>query len=211
MRRTLAAFASLALAAGTIALATPAQSAPVTPNCTTNSLTALTGDSQTFSITLAGGCADVMWGNPDALSLSDIVVAVNGTPFNPNTYPAGGLSSNDTVTMVYSGTATGELTISFEDNGGNNVASFDVRVGGGGSNSGSSDTSGSAPAPVMQQFGLPASGKCEDGYSDSMNWSGVGNGGWGISWAQWVNGGTGGAVCTRTVMYDTSTAKWTVN
>jgi len=63
----------------------------------------------------------------------------------------------------------------------------------------------------MQQFGLPASGNCEDGATEAMNWSGIPSGGWGISWAQWMNDGAGGAVCTRTVMYDTSTAKWTVN
>jgi len=44
-----------------------------------------------------------------------------------------------------------------------------------------------------------------------MNWSGIGTDGWGISWAQWMNEGVGGAVCTRTVMYDTAAAKWVVN
>jgi hypothetical protein len=71
--------------------------------------------------------------------------------------------------------------------------------------------SGVGPTPVIQQFGLPASGDCEDGVTEAMNWSGIGMDGWGISWAQWVNEGAGGAVCTRTVMYDTSTAKWVVN
>ncbi len=82
---------------------------------------------------------------------------------------------------------------------------------GGGDQSGSSDGGGSAPASVIQQFGLPASGNCEDGATEDMNWSGIGTDGWGISWAQWANDGAGGAVCTRTVMYDTSTAKWVVN
>jgi len=70
--------------------------------------------------------------------------------------------------------------------------------------------SGLGPMPVIQQFGLPASGNCEDGATEAMNWSGIGMDGWGISWAQWMNEGAGGAVCTRTVVYDTSTAKWTV-
>jgi len=77
--------------------------------------------------------------------------------------------------------------------------------------SGSSGTVVTAPASEIQQFGMPASGNCEDGVTEEMNWSGVGMDGWGISWAQWANDGAGGAVCTRTVMYDTSTAKWTVS
>jgi hypothetical protein len=76
--------------------------------------------------------------------------------------------------------------------------------------SGSSEGS-SAPIPVIQQFGLPASGKCEDGATEAMNLAGVGNGGWGISWAQWANERLGGSVCTRTLMYDTNLAKWIVN
>jgi len=76
--------------------------------------------------------------------------------------------------------------------------------------SGSTDTSG-APAPVIQQFGLPSSGNCEDGASDALNLAGVSSGGWGISWAQWMNDQRGGAVCSRTLMYDTNLAKWIVN
>jgi len=71
--------------------------------------------------------------------------------------------------------------------------------------------SGLGPMSVIQQFGLPASGNCEEGVTEAMNWSGIGLDGWGISWAQWANDGAGGAVCTRTVMYDTSSAKWVVN
>ena len=80
-----------------------------------------------------------------------------------------------------------------------------VSIGSGGGGSGSS------PASEIQQFGLPTSGNCEDGVTEAMNWSGIGMDGWGISWAQWMNAGAGGAVCTRTVVYDTSTAKWTVS
>jgi len=75
-----------------------------------------------------------------------------------------------------------------------------------------SDSSNSAsPLPVMQQFGVPSSGNCEEGASDEMNLSGVSGGGWGISWAQWLNGQLGDAVCTRSLMYDPSQAKWVVN
>lgn len=78
--------------------------------------------------------------------------------------------------------------------------------GGGGASSGA----GSAPAPVVQEFGLPASGTCDAAASEDLNWAGVASGGWGVSWAQWMNGGTGGPVCTRTLFYDTTAASWAV-
>lgn len=43
-----------------------------------------------------------------------------------------------------------------------------------------------------------------------MNWAGVESGGWGKSWAQWMNDGAGGAVCTRTLIYNPARARWMV-
>ena len=76
--------------------------------------------------------------------------------------------------------------------------------GGGGS---SSVSTGAAPIP--QQFGLPASGTCDEAAPADLNWAGVPSGSWGISWAQWMNDGNGGAVCTRTLNYVGT--GWTVN
>jgi hypothetical protein len=67
----------------------------------------------------------------------------------------------------------------------------------------------SAP-PVLQQFGKPASAPCDAAAPATLNWGGAGSGGWGESWAQWMNGGLGGAVCTRTLVYNTTQAKWVV-
>lgn len=76
----------------------------------------------------------------------------------------------------------------------------------------SSDASGSsAPAPVIQQFGLPFTGTCDEAQPEGLNLSGVASGGWSQSWAQWMNGGTGGAVCTRTLNYSTARSSWVVN
>jgi len=74
------------------------------------------------------------------------------------------------------------------------------------------DTSGSGatPPPVLQQFGMPSSGTCDASAPVMLNWGGVGSGGWGSSWAQWVNGGKGGAVCTRTLVYSNSASRWIV-
>lgn len=62
----------------------------------------------------------------------------------------------------------------------------------------------------MQQFGLPASGTCDAAAPAELNWAGVSSGGWGISWAQWMNNGAGGVVCSRTLVYDSGSAGWVV-
>ena len=69
---------------------------------------------------------------------------------------------------------------------------------------------GEAPPPVLQQFGRPASGTCADAAPITLNWGGTGSGGRGESWAQWINSGRGGAVCTRTLVYSTSQSRWIV-
>ena len=50
------------------------------------------------------------------------------------------------------------------------------------------------PAPVLEAVGK--SGECD-----------VANG-WTASWQQWLGGGTGGAVCTRTLIYSNANAGW---
>ena len=86
--------------------------------------------------------------------------------------------------------------------------SLTVAINGGGG--GAPAEGASAPAPVVQEFGLPASGTCDAAASNDLNWAGVASGGWSISWAEWMNGGQGGAVCTRTLFYDTNAAAWAV-
>lgn len=57
-----------------------------------------------------------------------------------------------------------------------------------------------SPAPIVQQVGAPR-GTC-DGVDDAGLSYGTGvRGGWSPSWAQWVNDGRGGAVCTRTLQW----------
>jgi len=70
--------------------------------------------------------------------------------------------------------------------------------------------SGPTPPPVMQQFGMPASGTCDAAAPIVLNWGGAGSGGWGNSWAEWMNGGRGGAVCTRTLVYSNDLGHWIV-
>ena len=76
--------------------------------------------------------------------------------------------------------------------------------------SSSSSVPATGPADVTQQFGRPIADTCNDAAPESMNWSGVSSSGWGESWAQWINGGSGGPVCTRTLVYSTAQSKWIV-
>lgn len=82
---------------------------------------------------------------------------------------------------------------------------------GDGGNSGGTGSPSAAPGPHIQQFGVPESGTCDEAASDDLNWSGVESGGWGESWAQWINDGEGGFVCTRTLVYNTSQGAWEVD
>lgn len=70
------------------------------------------------------------------------------------------------------------------------------------------------PTAPLQQFGRSESQDCSTTtIPDSVLLPGVGEDqrrdGWGMSWAQWPNGGTGGFVCTRQP-YFTNTGRWSV-
>lgn len=84
------------------------------------------------------------------------------------------------------------------------LATITVGSGGGGT------VGDSVPSPVTQQFGLPSMGTCGEVAPISLNWGGASGAGWGNSWAQWVNGGRGGAVCTRTLIYSNALGHWIV-
>lgn len=75
--------------------------------------------------------------------------------------------------------------------------------------------SSSSPAPVLQQFELGVSNSrataaCNSSASTSLNWGGSSSGSWGDSWAEWANGGKGGPVCTRTLVYSNALGHWIV-
>jgi len=60
----------------------------------------------------------------------------------------------------------------------------------------------------LQQVGRGAGSDCSDIHSVDLNWGQNIVGGWGLSWAQWVNGGNGGAVCTRMIYFNSSNQMW---
>ncbi|MBM3670469.1 MAG: hypothetical protein FJW97_10780 [Actinobacteria bacterium] len=98
------------------------------------------------------------------------------------------------------------LFVAVSASGTNNRVMTSGTFGGGGA---SSDPD-SLPAPIIQQFGKPTSGTCDAAAPDSLNWSRVSSGGWTNSWAQWMNGGLGGPVCTRTLIFDVNADAWRV-
>lgn len=55
------------------------------------------------------------------------------------------------------------------------------------------------PHDEFQQVGVPASGDCSDVAPEVGHYPGYPIGGWSKSWAQWINDGTGGPVCTREI------------
>lgn len=65
----------------------------------------------------------------------------------------------------------------------------------------SGSTPSDAPPPVLQQFGAPVTGACSDVAPRELDWARVGSSGWSLSWAQWMNKGAGGAVCTRMLVH----------
>ena len=65
------------------------------------------------------------------------------------------------------------------------------------------------PPPVLQQLPAPDTGSCDLAVT-TYDWGGSSSGGWSKSWAQWANGGTGGAVCTRTLVYSNALRHWIV-
>jgi len=228
MRRVLALLASIGLGIGTIALAAPASAATPVPiqqsvDCTSDSTES---DSRTFpagielTLNVSGGNCTFLIFDKTLVTNEITNVVVTGTlkAGFPDSWFNGTAwrwqwEEGDVSQIVI--TTTPILSPSsfllFPNTSEMVTLSYGSQDPGPSPDSGSSDSGGSAPTAVIQQFGLPASGNCEDGVTEEMNWSGIGMDGWGISWAQWANDGAGGAVCTRTVMYDTSTAKWVVN
>jgi hypothetical protein len=66
-----------------------------------------------------------------------------------------------------------------------------------------------APPDLHQGVGQPAAG-CAAVDRPDLDWAGVSSGGWGASWAQWLNSGAGGPVCVRVLRFSTVSQKWTV-
>lgn len=216
MRVLVSILAGLGLTIGATGLAAPAF-AITNPTCNNSSPSPesmFVGSTKTILVQAAGGCNQLEWINYSTDN-AFFEVKLNGTAITSAS--AVSVSDGNQVTVTAkTGSETKTVNLTFKNTGvtpnQSTVIAFSVQsTPTPGPPSPSSSSTSSGPASVMQQFGLPASGNCEDGASDAMNWSGITSGAWGISWAQWMNNGAGGTVCTRTVEYDTSSAGWVVN
>lgn len=202
---------SLVLAAtGLIATAAPAQAATVSINCSSSGTASATGSTITVNFT---GCTDFkwVWGSAGTASMAFV--------FDPGSYtsaPGPGLGPAS-LSVFASGATSFTATIS----GSPRIARFTLTDGSGNSQvvtlspepagGGSSSSAGDSPSPVLQQFGRPAIGTCQAGASKELNWAGVADGGWGETWAEWMNNGKGGAVCSRTLLFSPSQSMWIVD
>jgi hypothetical protein len=228
MRRRLAAIvtASAVIFGSGLLVAAPAKAASITvsdANCTAgvingSNFSASTGDVVTITGTFTG-CQRLQVGSRLVTSPSDIVATGTGV----------GTPTFDGFNYALEATSFTSIQITFT-NTNSNMAGFGLGAansgspsygtrrtqwgvtytGSGGGGSSESTTSLSTPSPIFQQFGKPTTGACDAAAPATLNWSGVASGGWGESWAQWMNNGRGGAVCTRTLVYSTNQSKWIV-
>ena len=206
--------ATCALSCASVAVASTAHAASTsaTATCNTSSTTNLTlyvGDQLT--ITTSGLCTRIL-GADGGLGGTGTLTYVNGG--NTVNYPIGtggtpGL--DDPSTVIYTGTVVGGARVEIRDSGGVGVIQSWIVTVVTAPTPTSDSSSPAPPSPLIQQFGKPVAGTCDEAQPEGLNLAGVTNGGWGISWAQWMNGGTGGAVCTRTLFYSTDQSKWIVN
>ncbi len=178
-------------------------------NVTTETLMITVGTAGTNGANASGTAQAGTGGNASSFSqivgsIGGVIVRVGaGTGGTGASTSAGNAGFNGNVIAPVSLPA-GWTTITHTWMGANGSVVFTAGSGGG-SNSGDS-----GPAPVFQEFGKPATGTCADAAPSTLNWAGVTSGGWGTSWSQWMNAGTGGAVCTRTLVYSLELAKWIV-
>lgn len=136
------------------------------------------------------------------------------------TYVQGGITKNYPIgtggtvgldvpsTVTYTGTVVGGARVEIRDSGaGGVIEAWDVTVV-------------STPTPSLvesgpdmahiQQFARPVTGTCDAAQPEGLDWGGADSGGWDDSWAQWMNKGTGGLVCTRVLTYSNSLGHWVV-
>lgn len=195
-RRLFSTFAAAALVAtGAIATAMPAQAANLGIVTFTGSSIVIEADLTDYFQFDNATVNNVRLVNVTPNALSDATAACTGTPRCQFATFVGGrvdVGAYGTVNVV-------------NQSGGAVLATLTIVAP-----TGDSSESSQLPPPVVQQFGKPASGSCDAAAPAALNWSGVASGGWGESWAQWMNGGKGGAVCTRMLVYSSSRGAWTV-
>lgn len=206
-------FAGIALSAVAFAgLSTPAQAANqnVIVDCVTTALstapvinvTLAPGDTLTLSGTSCNGAASYI---PSDSITSVVFTSLTPSGAVPGPGPWVYTVRSDVAGGVYGSPTAVLLQVSLSSFPALGQYLYVTIIG---SDSTPPGTPAAGPAPVTQQVGMPASMTCSTFVDKSLNWAGVPDGGWTSSWAQWVNGGKGGAVCTRTLTYSTTQMRW---
>jgi hypothetical protein len=196
-----------------------AASQTVTQDCMSNvtiPIALAIGETLTINTDPSGYCSNAGTFAGSGIAPQGVGIAKYGATGTENTLPYNFGTSAFTygTRIIYTATAEGSIRIQMEnDVTMSELTYYDITVtaASGGGTDPSSDTRAlnSGLCAVLQQVGLPADG-CESVQDSQLNWSGVPFGGWSISWAEWVNGGKGGAVCTRTLTYSSATGAWLV-
>jgi len=126
-----------------------------------------------------------------------------------------GMTQTNFGTLItYTGSAaSGTIIVDFDRQGTGRTARYEISFtqGGGDDPSPIASVADVGPGTHIQQFPLPETATCNEGQPEGLDWGGVASGGWSVSWAQWVNDGEGGEVCTRTLVYNASAAAWQVD
>lgn len=202
-----------AVAAGVLAVAghtgvAHAATQTVTQDCMSNVTIPVAlevGETLTINTDPSGYCSNAGTFTGSGVAPQGVGVAKYGATGTENTLPynSGTATFAYGTRIIYTATAAGSIRIQMEnDVTMNELTYYDITVTAA-SRSGGTD---SPPAPesgpndLLQQVGKPAGG-CASIQDSALNWAGVASDGWGESWAQWVNDGRGGSVCTRTLTY----------
>ena len=214
MRQLLVPVVFVSVLATSVLVSSPAQAATLSVNCGSSGTISATDQTLTVNFT---GCTNFNWiwlGGSGAMNIVFNPGAITSAPpagapsLSLSSFSAGSATS---FTATFSGPTARTARFTLTDGASNSqVITFNATPTGGGGQSSDSEPS-AEPAPIQQQFGKPSSGTCDAAAPATLNWSGVASTGWGESWAQWMNGGSGGAVCTRTLVYNTAQSRWIVS
>jgi sugar lactone lactonase YvrE len=71
--------------------------------------------------------------------------------------------------------------------------------------------SSQAPPPILQQLPANADGTCTNVNDTEFSYGTGLTGGWRVAWGEWLNSRKGGPACSRTLVYNVNTNRWTIN
>lgn len=197
-----------------VAVGTGATSLAITPDSSTAIVGSLTAQTLSF-VDLATRTVTttlLLGGTPEGIAINPSGTKAYVTDATNNRVLVVDLSSRSVVSTIAVGTHP--LNIALTPDGrtavvtNNNAGTISIIA------LPADEASGSqVPTAPLQQYGRQEGASCQGNAPAWVDFPGLGavlhEVGWGQSWAEWPNGGTGGFVCTRQPYYTTS-GTWTV-